>query len=233
MYNRQKRDENKIIIGTQSAFHRTFDIIDPFDFISYGIYYTRSANLDDIIRDYEQIQQLFRKAHARKALTIFDKALCIGFVLKRYETFGCIKKETPKRVALLNERFITEVMLAFLHFSEYSIRDSHGEDVVSPTPFNLQAYQASEEKPNLDRLINKITLLLSEPSFDEEAIQDTLVKVYMGAILNENALDKELETKLRKKIKIKEVNKAPNINYEESTMYQMHQESMKGKYKRR
>lgn len=233
MYNRQKRDENKIAIGTQTAFSRTFDKIDPFDFISYGIYYTRSANLEDIMRDYEKLQQIYRKAHSRKALTIFDKALCIAFVLKKYKTFGSIKKDTPKRISLLNERFIAETMIAFLHFSEYSIRDSKGEDIIPPAPFNLETCQTSEEQHNLERLINKITLLLSEPTFNADAIEAALMELYMLTILTENGLSKDLESELKKRIKIKEASKAPNINYEESAMYQLHQESMKGKYKRR
>ncbi len=229
---RLKNDQNKIILTTHYAFNKTFEQIEPFDFAFNGVYYTRTANLEDMMYDYERAYQLFKEAHPKNVVTIFDKALCMGLILRKYQTFGSSQKKAPRRVALLNERFIAEVMVAFLHYSEYSIRAKNTGELLSPTPFDLQVLSNGHEE-QFEELMRDLTVLLSAPDFQATEINSKLREIYNLAILYGNGFNEEDFASIIKRIRVKERNSTPNFNYEESPMLQQHQQEIKGKYRRR
>lgn len=229
---RIKNDENKIILSTHYAFNKTFEQIEPFDLAFNGVYYTRSANLEDIIRDYERAYKLFKEFHPKHAVTIFDKALCIGLILRNYTTFGSSKEAAPRRVAYLNERFIAEVMLAFLHYSEYSIRDEKVGELLPTTQFNFEKLTKNHQE-EFNSLLRKLIGLLAENEYKANEIANTLKEIYDLAILYGHNFDPSDFAKLSKRIRTREKTTSPNFNLEDHPIYVQHQESMKGKYRRR
>lgn len=224
---RIKRDENKYIIASHYAFNKTFESLNYFEPEEYGVYYNRVAFHEEIMRNYERTYKLFKELHPNKIVTIFDKAICFGMVLRKYENFGCVRKGmAPRRIALLNEKYITEFMLAILHYSEYSVRapgKGNGE-LISPTPFDLRT-MFGEHMDVLEGLIRKIMVLLSEEEYKANEISDLLKEIYQLAILYGNGFDADDE-RTRKRIRVKEVKGTTNLSIEECDTLRWHREDL-------
>lgn len=229
---RIKRDENKYIIASHHAFNKTFECIEYFDLSVYGIVYNRTLFYEEILRKYEIAYKLFKENHPNKTVTIFDKALCFAMVLKKFDNFSCTRAfSAPRRIALLNERYIVEFMLSILHYSEYSVRNpGKGNGVmIDFTPFDISTLFA-EHKDVLEANIRKMMLLLAEEEFKANEISDVLRETYDLAILYGNCFDEKDFTRARKRIRVKEAFKAPKLTSEECDTLKWHREDMNLSY---
>ncbi len=227
-YERRKKDANKYIIASHHAFIRTFNTLNYYEPETYSIYYNRTSYSDEIMQDYEKVYRLFKEVHPNKIVNIFDKAICFGMVLRKYDSFGCIRKNSaPKRIALINERFIAEFMLSILHYSSYSLRapgNGNGE-LISSTPFDLDTLFA-DHKELLDEKIRRIMILLAEDEYKANEIKELLIEIYHLAILYGNCIEENDFEKARKRIRIKETKTAYSLVSEESDTLKWHREDL-------
>lgn len=221
---RIRNDQNKYVISSHHAFNRTCDVIEYFDYETYGIGYNRTMFYEEILKDYEKAYRAFKEKHPDKIVTIFDKALCFAGALREFNNFSCARSySAPRRISLLNERYIVEFMLCILHYSEYSVRapgKGNGE-LISPTPFDLKTLFANHNEV-LEANIRKMMVLLAEEEFKDDEIVAILRETYDLAILYGNCFDEEDFARTRKRIRVKEVKYAPKLVTEESESLKWH-----------
>lgn len=225
---RIKRDENKYIIASHHAFNKTFECIEYFDLDTYGIGYNKTFYFEDILRKYEIAYKLFKENHPNKIVTIFDKALCFAMVLRKFDNFSCVRTTSaPRRISLLNERYIVEFMLSILHYSEYSVRapGKGNGAMIEFTPFDLTTLFANN-KDILEAKIRKMMLLLAEEEFKANEIAEILRETYDLAILYGNCFEEKNFEKVRKRICVKETIKAPMLVSEESDSLKWHRDDL-------
>lgn len=225
---RKRTDERKFVIASDIAFNRAYETLDFFEPEYYRVYHNKTYYFYDILSDYEKAYKLFKEANPDKIVTVFDKALCYAMVLRKYKTFGCVATvNVPKRVSLINERYIVEVMLSILHFSEYSVKAPGKQRgfVIVPTPFDLETLFA-EHKDVLEGKIRNLMVLLSSEEFMATDILNVLREIYDLAILYGNAFDEADFERARKRIRVKEVKNAPCLNFTQSESFRWRQDSL-------
>jgi len=224
---RIRRDKNKIMLSTHHAFNKTFATLDPIDISIYKIYTNKNMYLEEIIRLYEKTYKLYKEQNPNKLITIFDKTLCLSMVLKKFNTFGYSSQNTvPTRIKLINERYIVEVMLALLHFSEYNIRAAKKGELFPLLSFDLDTLMA-EYKELLERYIYELTSLLGQENFEATKILEKLKELYDTAILYGNGIKEEDFPLIRKRIRVKETINTTKLKSKEPYTLKIHRETLK------
>jgi len=229
---RIKKDERKFAITSNVAFNKAYETLEFYEPDYYRVYHNKTYYFYDILADYEKTYKMFKEANPNSIVTIFDKALCFAMVLRKYKTFWCMAcTNVPKRVSLLNERYIAEVMLGILHFSEYSVKAPGKQRgfVIEPTPFDLDTLFA-DHKEVLEDKIRKLMVKLSEEEFKATDILNMLKEIYDLAILYGNAFDESDFERARKRIRSKETSAAPCLKFEQSESFKWRQESLIKKF---
>ena len=82
---------------------------------------------EDIASSYYRYLDHFKMVYSdtpERKITIFDKALCLAMSLERNKviTTSELKGRVPKRMMNLNEKLITEIVLAYIGHSTYHVK---------------------------------------------------------------------------------------------------------------
>lgn len=202
----KERETRKVTIILHSALTTVLNSLEEKDY--RNIFVTvNSGNLANIVFDemkfMEQFKMMFQDED--RILTIFDKALCLAMSLERNKviTTSELKGRVPKRMMNLNEKLITEIVLAYIGHSTYHVkRTDIGGD------FSYESY-ADGHKTELKHMKELLTLEFTNINFDYNKCLALLYEVYLRGVCHEQGLPSGKIYDLKKKIFVKEKSSSP------------------------
>ncbi len=218
--NKYRNDDNKVLISFNYAFNKMLSQLTIKDFNENGLTYRCNRFFtDDILHTYYTILDAYRNVATteRRRITIFEKAMCLGMAIRKFKTFEVITKDdVVPHLADINERFISEVLIALLHYSEYDVK-KNGKFAIEPSCMNFEvAFSSNNSK--LEALKSELTELIKSEGYSAENVLNTLKKLFILSVLYSNGLDENDFDLIKDSLKIKESSKAPALIIKHSTL---------------
>ena len=204
---KEKRKLNTIHHGAYAS------VINDLDEKDYGSFSscTSQGFIEDLVRDYRNIIRLIEASDPKQVkLSLVEKAVCLAMSLKKNKSIFLHKGvKKGSKLATINERLIVEALLYFLSCSTYRVLDHHKKVVVGGE-FDLTGFD-NNHKRELATYKKQLVELLSNPTFDDQAIITILNQIYLRGVMYKESIDMDLEEKIRVKLLATETMDVPRI----------------------
>lgn len=205
---KEKRKLNTIHHG---AYVSVINDVDEKDYGSFSSC-TSQGFIEDLVRDYRNIIRLIEASDPKQVkLSLVEKAVCLAMSLKKNKSIFLHKGvKKGSKLARINERLIAEALFLYLTCSTYKMLDNH-KKVTFSGDFDYSGYEDGHKR-ELAQYKKELIELLSQPTFDDQAVITVLNNIYLRGVMYKESIDMILEDKVRERIVATETMDVPRIN---------------------